>query len=94
MLDTLTKFTDVKDVNVSKDERWASMIFGAIFLLYAMIRIPLSAVLAAIAAGYLFFRGFRGFCYFYDRLGMNKAVELPLPPLQNNHKRQKVVSSQ
>lgn len=94
MLDTLAKFTDVKDVNVSKDERWASMIVGAIFLLYAMIRIPLSAVLAAITAVYLIFRGVRGFCYFYDRLGIDKAVEQPGVSIENNHRRQAVVTSQ
>ncbi|NIP50656.1 MAG: DUF2892 domain-containing protein, partial [Aliifodinibius sp.] len=63
-------------------ERWASLVAGTTLLLYAMIRIPLSAVLAALAAAYLFFRGIRGFCYFYDRLGMNKAVELPTPVIQ------------
>lgn len=88
MLESFAKLTDVSDVNINKNERWASLAGGAILLLYAMIRIPLSAVLAAVAAAYLIFRGIRGFCYFYDQLGMNRAVALPPTPVKNNHKQQ------
>jgi uncharacterized membrane protein len=94
MLESLTKLTDVTDVNVNKDERWASLAGGAILLLYAMIRIPLSAVLATVAATYLIFRGIRGFCYFYDRLGMNRAVALPPTAVENKHKQRMVVTPQ
>jgi hypothetical protein len=93
MLESLSKFTDVKEVNINKDERWASLLIGAILLLYAMIRIPLSAVLAALASAYLFFRGIRGFCYFYDKLGKNKAVDFSLASgMKNNHMQETVVS--
>lgn len=95
MLESLARFTDVSDVNVNKDERWISMIAGAVLLLYAMIRIPLSAVIAALAAAYLFFRGMRGFCYFYDRLGMNNAINRSTTPSpENNHKRNMTVPVQ
>jgi uncharacterized membrane protein len=87
MLESLAKLTNVNEVNVSKDERWASLAAGAVLLLYAMIRIPLSAVLAVAAACYLFFRGFQGFCYLYARLGMNKAIERPvIHEIKNNRK--------
>ena len=93
MLESLSKFTDVKEVNINKDERWASLLVGAVLLLYAMIRIPLSAVLAALVSFYLFFRGIRGFCYFYDKLGKNKAVDLHLAPgMKNNYVQETAVS--
>jgi uncharacterized membrane protein len=95
MLESLGKFTNVNEVNVSKDERWVSLIGGAVLLLYAMIRIPLSAVLAVVAACYLFFRGIQGFCYFYDRLGMNKAIDSPIVrEIKNNRSRQTAVPVQ
>lgn len=74
MLESLTRLTNVTTVNVSKEERWLSLAIGSILMLYAAIRIPLSAVLAAVAAAYLFFRGLRGFCYIYEGLQMNKAI--------------------
>lgn len=87
MLDLLKNFTDVNQVNLNRDERMASLAGGTILLLYALIRVPFTAVLAAVTASYLFFRGMRGFCYINDRLGLNKAVDIPtLSEMQNSHK--------
>lgn len=98
MLESLERFTNINEVNVNRDERWVSLAVGAVLMLYAMIRIPFSAVLAVAAAAYLFFRGMRGFCYFYDRLGMNKAEAIEnsaTPMMENNHrKRQTAVPIQ
>lgn len=96
MLESLARFTDVNEVNVNREERWASLAAGTILLLYAIIRIPLSAVVAVLAASYLFFRGMSGFCYFYERLGMNKAADNPTKPrMENgNRKRQTAVPVQ
>ena len=77
MWNMLEDITNVNHVNINKDERTFSLIGGAILFLYALIRIPFTAVLALLAALYLFFRGVRGFCYIYDRLGQNTAVQLP-----------------
>lgn len=89
MLDLIKNITDVNEVNLNRDERMMSLAGGIILLLYAIIRIPLSAVLAAVTASYLFFRGMRGFCYINDRLGLNKAVHIPsLSEVQNNQQTQ------
>lgn len=93
MLESLAKLTDVKEVNINKEERWASLAVGAVLMLYAIIRIPLSAVLATAAATYLIFRGIRGFCYLYDRMGMNRAVTLPPTLVRNNYKQQSRVGT-
>ena len=77
MWDTLASITDVERVNTNREERLFSLIGGGIFLLYALIRIPITAVLALLAGLYLFFRGWRGFCYIYDQLGENTAVSSP-----------------
>ncbi len=95
MLELLKNFTDVNEVNLNKEERMVSLVGGGILLLYALIRIPLTAVLAALAASYLFFRGMRGFCYLNDRLGLNKAVDTPLfSEVKNNHKEKTTVPIQ
>ena len=84
MWETLNSITTVNQVNVNKDERFLSMVGGSVLLLYALIRIPFSAVLALIAAVYLFFRSIRGFCYIYDQLGQNTAVNLSSLEGQSN----------
>lgn len=77
MWETLENLTNVKKVNVNRDERFISVLAGTLFLVYALVRIPFMAIVSLAAAGYLFFRGVRGFCYIYDRLGQNTAVQLP-----------------
>jgi hypothetical protein len=77
MWETLENITNVNQVNVNKNERLFSLVGGVILLLYAVFRIPFTAVLALLAAIYLLFRGVRGFCYLYTQFGMNTAVELP-----------------
>lgn len=77
MWETLENVTSVNRVNLNKNERLISLIGGMLLLLYAAVRVPLTAVLALCAAAYLIFRGLRGFCYFYDQLGLNTAVQEP-----------------
>lgn len=89
MWETLENLTNVKQVNIDKNERLLSVGAGTILLLYAAVRIPLTAVLAFLAAVYLFFRGIRGFCYFYHQLGLNTAV--PLPEGAPDHNRETAV---
>jgi uncharacterized membrane protein len=73
-----TTIFDPNHVNVGKNERFFSLMAGAGLLLYALIRLPLKAVLATFVAGYLvFFRGMRGYCFLYEVLGLNTAVEQP-----------------
>jgi uncharacterized membrane protein len=86
MLDILKNLTDVNEVNLNRDERMISLVGGSILMIYALIRIPITAVLAALAASYLFFRGMRGFCYINDRLGLNKAVDIPAMAEVQDHK--------
>jgi uncharacterized membrane protein len=74
MLESFARFANVNTVNISREERWLSLAAGTVLLVYSTIRIPLSAVLAALAAAYLFFRGLRGFCYIYEGLQMNTAI--------------------
>lgn len=93
MWETLENITNVSQVNVSKNERWISLAGGSVLLVYALIRIPLAAVVAFLGAVYLFFRGIRGFCYVYDLLGKNTAVQLPANGLHQNHESAAVVSS-
>lgn len=77
MWETLASLTDVKDVNINLNQRLISLAAGAALLVYAVVRIPFTAVLTFFAAIYLIFRGVRGFCYLYDRLGLNTAVLRP-----------------
>lgn len=77
MWETLATLTDVKDVNINLNQRLFSLAGGSALLVYAVVRIPFTAVLAFFAAIYLIFRGVRGFCYLYDQLGWNTAVPLP-----------------
>lgn len=77
MWKTLASLTDVKDVNINLNQRLISLAGGSALLVHAFVRIPFTAVLALLAAIYLIFRGMRGFCYLYDRLGWNTAVPLP-----------------
>jgi len=76
MWDTLEHISNINRVNVNKNERLYSLIAGGFLLLYALIRIPFTAVLALGAALYLFFRSIRGFCYIYDQLGLDTATQL------------------
>ncbi|HRQ38030.1 MAG TPA: DUF2892 domain-containing protein [Chloroflexota bacterium] len=77
MWETLANLADVKYVNLNLKQRLISLVGGAALLVYAVVRIPFTAVLAFFAAIYLVFRGLRGFCYLYDQLGWNTAVPLP-----------------
>lgn len=77
MWETLESITNVNKVNVSQSERWISLVGGSVLLVYALIRIPMVAVVALFGAVYLLFRSIRGFCYLYERLGKNTAVQLP-----------------
>ncbi len=84
MWETLASLTAVKDVNINLNQRLISLAAGAALLVYAVLRIPFTAVLAFFAAIYLIFRGVRGFCYLYDQLGWNTAVSLPKTERQAN----------
>ncbi len=89
MWDTLASITNVDQVNTNRDERFVSLISGGLLLLYALIRIPITAVFALLAALYLFFRGMRGFCYIYDQLERNTAVSSPQVEQREPREREK-----
>jgi hypothetical protein len=77
MWQMLENITHINRVNVSKEERSISLLVAIPLLIYVFVRIPLTAVLALFAAGYLILRGLRGYCYIYEQLGLNTAVSLP-----------------
>ncbi len=83
---TLEDLTDVKEVNVDQQERTISVVAGLVMVLYAVIRIPFTALIALAGGAYLLFRGIRGYCYLYANMDRNTAVEKPTPEPYTNGK--------
>jgi hypothetical protein len=59
--------------NVHEVERIASVILGAGLSLYAIKKLPLGGIAAAIGGGALLYRGVTGHCHTYAALGVNTA---------------------
>src|SRR5215207_8206594 len=63
----------VSEVNISRVERWASLVAGAALAAYALKRRTPASGAAALAGAALMYRGATGHCDLYERLGINRA---------------------
>jgi uncharacterized membrane protein len=61
-------------VNVDKNERLLSVLGGSVLTLFGLTRLPLTAVAAILAGGYLLYRGVTGHCYAYEAMNINRAI--------------------
>jgi uncharacterized membrane protein len=58
-------------VNVGEMERWASAVGGGALVLYALSKLSVSGIAAAVVGGALIYRGMSGHCNAYESLGID-----------------------
>lgn len=73
-METATKDSTKKSVNVGKTERWASMVGGAALAIFGMTRESLPGFALSLATGgYLFYRGKTGYDPLYGAMGVDTS---------------------
>lgn len=72
----------VLPVNLDKNERLISLAAGLFMVIYGLVRLPLTAVMALIGGGYFLYRAIRGHCYIYAHLGLDQIKQPPEPRLR------------
>jgi len=80
--------TRVLPVNLDKDERMISLAAGLFMVVYGLVRLPLSAVMALMAGAYFIYRAVKGYCYIYDQLGIGRLTETAVPHQRQTANRQ------
>jgi uncharacterized membrane protein len=84
------KQQSVLPINLDKNERLISLAAGLLMMVYGLVRLPLTAVMALIGGSYLLYRAIKGHCYIYAQLGLDKVKEAPVPHLHRRAERQHV----
>jgi uncharacterized membrane protein len=80
----------VLPINLDKNERVISLLAGLVMIVYGLVRLPLTAVMALIGGSYFLYRAIKGHCYIYAQLGLDKIKESPTPYLTRTAERQHV----
>jgi uncharacterized membrane protein len=70
-------------VNVGDTERWLSLLGGGLLALY-MLRRSMGTVVLLGGAGALLYRGLKGHCPLYQKMGLSTAVSDPRPASPRN----------
>lgn len=83
-------YNPVLPVNLDKNERMISLAAGLFMVVYGLVRLPLSAVMALIAGAYFIYRAVKGYCYIYDQLGIDRLTETAVPHRRQTANRQYV----
>jgi uncharacterized membrane protein len=77
-------------INLDKNERLISLAAGLLMVIYGLVRLPLTAVMALIGGSYFLYRAIKGHCFIYAQLGLDKIKENPTPHLTRTAERQHV----
>lgn len=62
----------ILSINLDKNERLISLAAGALMVVYGVIRLPITAVMALIGGAYLLYRAIKGYCPIYAQLGLDQ----------------------
>ncbi len=78
----------VLPINLDKNERLISLAAGLFMVIYGLVRLPLTAVMALIGGSYFIYRAIKGHCHIYAQLGLDKVTEAPSPSIRRTAERQ------